>query len=95
MLNIDIEEGFIIIMYNGWMDILFYFKQGVLFYYFSKVYDLNNIVFVCKVWGICVIDLNQGVVYGVYMDEILFYEEFINRLDYDGVFGMVLNRFCV
>lgn len=24
--NIDIEEGFIIIMYNGWIDMLLYLK---------------------------------------------------------------------
>ncbi|CAM6088729.1 unnamed protein product [Calypogeia fissa] len=40
-------------------------------------------------------DLNQGVVYGVHTDETSLDEELINRLDYDGVFGTALNRFCV
>ena len=39
--------------------------------------------------------MNQGVVYGVSTPETDLDEELINRLDYDGVFGTALNRFCV
>jgi len=35
------------------------------------------------------------VVYGVITPETAEHEELINRLDYDGVFGTALNRFCV
>ena len=52
-------------------------------------------MFTCKIWGIRATDLNQGVVYGTMTDEIALDEGLINRLDYDGVFGTVLNRFCV
>jgi UDP-sulfoquinovose synthase len=40
-------------------------------------------------------DLNQGVVYGVHTDETTRDEVLLNRLDYDGVFGTALNRFCI
>ncbi|KAL0407696.1 UNVERIFIED_CONTAM: UDP-sulfoquinovose synthase, chloroplastic [Sesamum radiatum] len=65
------------------------------FYHLSKVHDSHNIAFTCKAWGIRATDLNQGVVYGVRTDETAMHEELYNRLDYDGVFGTALNRFCV
>ena len=52
-------------------------------------------MFACKIWGIRATDLNQGVVYGTMTDEVALDEALINRLDYDEVFGTVLNRFCV
>jgi UDP-sulfoquinovose synthase len=52
-------------------------------------------MFVCKVWGLRATDLNQGIVYGTMTDEVGLDEALINRLDYDEVFGTVLNRFCV
>lgn len=93
--NIDIEEGYITITHNGRTDTLPYPKQASSFYHLSKVHDSNNIAFTCKAWGIRATDLNQGVVYGVRTDETAMHEELINRLDYDGVFGTALNRFCV
>ena len=45
--------------------------------------------------GSCATDLNQGVVYGVLTDETGLDEVLINRLDYDHIFGTVLNRFCI
>jgi len=47
------------------------------------------------VWGLKATDLNQGVVYGVLTEETGMDEMLINRLDYDGVFGTALNRFCI
>ncbi|KAK4730018.1 hypothetical protein R3W88_023006 [Solanum pinnatisectum] len=93
--NIDIEEGYITITHNGRTDTLPYPKQASSFYHLSKVHDSHNIAFTCKAWGIRATDLNQGVVYGVRTDETAMHEELVNRLDYDGVFGTALNRFCV
>jgi len=93
--NIDIEEGYITITHNGRTDTLPYPKQASSFYHLSKVHDSNNIAFTCKAWGMRATDLNQGVVYGVRTDETDMHEELCNRLDYDGVFGTALNRFCV
>ncbi|KAL6523998.1 UDP-sulfoquinovose synthase, chloroplastic [Orobanche minor] len=93
--NIDIEEGYITVTHNGRTDTLPYPKQASSFYHLSKVHDSNNIAFACKAWGIRATDLNQGVVYGVRTDETGMHEDLCNRLDYDGVFGTALNRFCV
>src|SRR5579883_2880018 len=93
--NIDIEEGYITIEHNGRKDTLPYPKQPGSMYHLSKVHDSHNIHFACRIWGLRATDLNQGVVYGVLTDETGMDELLINRLDYDGVFGTALNRFCV
>ncbi|NET57446.1 MAG: NAD-dependent epimerase/dehydratase family protein [Symploca sp. SIO2E6] len=93
--KIDIEEGYITIKHNGREDTLPYPKQPGSFYHLSKVHDSHNIHFACKIWGLRATDLNQGVVYGVLTDETGMDELLINRLDYDGVFGTALNRFCI
>jgi UDP-sulfoquinovose synthase len=93
--NIDIEEGYLTIEHNGRKDTLPYPKQPGSFYHLSKVHDSHNIHFACKVWGLRATDLNQGVVYGVLTEETGQDELLINRLDYDGIYGTALNRFCV
>jgi UDP-sulfoquinovose synthase len=93
--DIDIEEGYIRVEHNGRSDLLPFPKQPGSFYHLSKVHDSHNIMFVCKVWGLRATDLNQGIVYGTMTDEVALDEALINRLDYDEVFGTVLNRFCV
>jgi UDP-sulfoquinovose synthase len=92
--NIDIEEGYITIEHNGRKDLLPFPKQPGSFYHLSKVHDSHNIMFACKIWGLRATDLNQGVVYGTVTDQVALDEALINRLDYDEVFGTVLNRFC-
>jgi UDP-sulfoquinovose synthase len=93
--NIDIEEGYITIEHNGRKDTMPYPKQPGSFYHLSKVHDTHNIHFACKIWGIRATDLNQGVVYGVLTEETGRDDLLINRLDYDGVYGTALNRFCI
>ncbi|MEX0269274.1 NAD-dependent epimerase/dehydratase family protein [Leptolyngbyaceae cyanobacterium UHCC 1019] len=93
--NIDIEEGYITIEHNGRKDTLPYPKQPGSMYHLSKVHDSHNIHFACRIWGLRATDLNQGVVYGVLTDETAMDDLLVNRLDYDGVFGTALNRFCV
>ncbi|MFP5277030.1 MAG: NAD-dependent epimerase/dehydratase family protein [Acidobacteriota bacterium] len=93
--NIDIEEGYITIQHNGREDRLPFPKQPGSFYHLSKVHDSHNIHFACRIWGLRATDLNQGVVYGVSTPETDRDELFINRFDYDGIFGTALNRFCV
>jgi len=93
--NIDIEEGFIEITHKGRTDLLPYPKQPGSFYHLSKVHDSHNIQFACRIWGLRATDLNQGVVYGQQTDETTLHPGLATRFDYDGVFGTVLNRFCV
>ncbi|MGO9457680.1 MAG: NAD-dependent epimerase/dehydratase family protein [Acidimicrobiales bacterium] len=93
--NIDIEEGFIEITHRGRTDTLPYPKQPGSFYHLSKVHDSHNIMFACRIWGLRSTDLNQGIVYGQETPETSLHPDLATRFDYDGVFGTVLNRFCV
>ena len=72
-----------------------YPKQPGSFYHLSKVHDSANIMFACRVWGLRATDLNQGIVYGQSTPETDLDPVLATRFDYDGVFGTVLNRFCV
>jgi len=93
--KIDIEEGFIQITHNGRKDLMPYPKQPGSFYHLSKVHDSHNIMFACKIWGIRATDLNQGVVYGIETGETALDDRLATRFDYDGIWGTVLNRYCV
>jgi UDP-sulfoquinovose synthase len=93
--NIDIEEGFLEVNHNGRSDVMPYPKQPASFYHLSKVHDSHNIMFVCRAWGLRSTDLNQGVVYGIHTDETALDAGLATRLDYDDVWGTVLNRYCV
>ena len=93
--NIDIEEGFIEIEHNGRRDRMLYPKQPGSLYHLSKVHDSHNLDFACRIWDLRATDLNQGVVYGVTTEETVLHPELITRFDYDGIWGTVLNRYCV
>jgi UDP-sulfoquinovose synthase len=93
--NIEIEEGFITIEHKGRSDRLPFPKQPGSFYHLTKVSDSDQIYFACRTWGIRATDLNQGVVYGLSTEQTVADEMLVNRLDYDGIFGTVLNRFCI
>lgn len=93
--NIDIEEGYIKIQHKGREDVLPYPKQPGSMYHLSKVHDSHNLQFACKIWGMRVTDLNQGIVYGLHTDETKMDPLLVNRLDYDAVFGTALNRFLI
>ena len=93
--NIDIEEGFIEIDHNGRRDRMLYPKQPGSLYHLSKVHDSHNLDFACRIWDLRATDLNQGVVYGTTTDETALHPQLITRFDYDGIWGTVLNRYCV
>jgi len=95
--NIDIEEGWLNVEHNGRKDRVLYPKSPGSWYHLSKVHDSANLEFACRIYGLRVTDLNQGVVYGATTPEIKVAqdERLVNRLDYDGTFGTALNRFCV
>ena len=93
--NIDIEEGWIEIEHKGRRDRLIYPKRPGSFYHCSKVHDSVNLEFGCRIWGMRVTDLNQGVVYGAETEETKLDPRLATRFDYDGVFGTVLNRFII
>jgi UDP-sulfoquinovose synthase len=91
--NIDIEEGWIELEYNGRRDKMLYPKKPGSFYHLSKVHDSHNLEFGCRIWDLRVTDLNQGVVYGIETDETELHPELTTSFHYDQVFGTVINRF--
>ncbi|TNC28174.1 NAD-dependent epimerase/dehydratase family protein [Amycolatopsis alkalitolerans] len=93
--DIDIEEGWLEIEHNGRRDRMLYPKRPGSFYHLSKVHDSHNIEFTCRVWSLRATDLNQGVVYGQQTPQTARDERLATRLDYDAVFGTVLNRFVI
>ena len=93
--NIDVEEGWLEVTHKGRSDRVLFPKKPGSFYHLSKVHDSHNLEFACRVWGLRVTDLNQGIVYGQQTDETALDPRLATRLDYDAVFGTVLNRFAI
>jgi len=95
--NIDIEEGWLDVDHNGRHDRVLYPKKAGSWYHLSKVHDSHNLEFACRAWNLRVTDLNQGVVYGHETDQTILTlaPELATRLDYDAIFGTVVNRFAV
>jgi UDP-sulfoquinovose synthase len=93
--NIDIEEGWLEVTHKGRKDRMLYPKRPGSFYHLSKVHDSHNLEFGCRIWGLRVTDLNQGIVYGQMTTESALDDRLATRFDYDAVFGTVLNRFTI
>jgi len=64
-------------------------------YHLTKTQDALFFQFYNKNDGIRVTDLHQGVVWGTNTPETQMDERLINRFDYDGDYGTVLNRFLM
>lgn len=93
--NIDIEEGYLNINYKGRRDKILYPFKPHSFYHLSKSADSLNLEFACRVWGLKVTDLNQGVVYGTDTNETTKSHELRTSFHYDHIFGTVINRFIL
>ena len=64
-------------------------------YHMTKTQDQLLFAFYNKNDGVRVTDLHQGIVWGTQTAETREDERLINRFDYDGDFGTVLNRFLM
>lgn len=64
-------------------------------YHLTKTIDQSMFAYYNKNDGLRVTDLHQGIVWGTQTRETLRDERLINRFDYDGDYGTVLNRFLV
>tara|TARA_B000000557_G_C20791261_1_gene451139 strand:- start:587 stop:1726 length:1140 start_codon:yes stop_codon:yes gene_type:complete len=62
-------------------------------YHMTKSLDQLLFQFYNKNWGLKITDLHQGIVWGTQTEETMMSEKLVNRFDYDGVYGTVLNRF--
>jgi len=75
-------------------DILYPANPGSV-YHLTKCLDQLVFQFYCKNWGLRVTDLHQGIVWGINTPETRLDSALVNRFDYDGIYGTVLNRFLV
>ena len=64
-------------------------------YHLTKCLDQLMFQFYAKNDGLRITDLHQGVVWGTHTDQTRRHEQLINRFDYDGDYGTVLNRFLI
>jgi UDP-sulfoquinovose synthase len=62
-------------------------------YHLTKCLDQLIFQFYHKNWGLQITDLHQGIVWGVETDLTKRDPRLVNRFDYDGIYGTVLNRF--
>ncbi|WP_394155575.1 NAD-dependent epimerase/dehydratase family protein [Loktanella salsilacus] len=93
--NIDIEEGWLEVEHKGRKDKFLFPRAAGSLYHTTKVLDTDLLWFYVRVWGLRVTDLMQGPVYGLATDETGDDDQLMSFLNYDEMFGTVLNRFMV
>ncbi len=64
-------------------------------YHMTKTLDQLMFAFYAKNDGLRITDLHQGIVWGTQTPQTALDERLINRFDYDGDYGTVLNRFIM
>ncbi|MEX3504657.1 NAD-dependent epimerase/dehydratase family protein [Corynebacterium sp. LK2510] len=64
-------------------------------YHMTKVLDQNLFAFYAKNDELRITDLHQGIIWGTHTPQTQRDERLINRFDYDGDYGTVLNRFLM
>ena len=75
-------------------EILFPPNPGSI-YHMTKTQDALLFQFYARNDGLRITDLHQGIVWGAQTEETRKDERLINRFDYDGDYGTVLNRFLI
>ena len=98
--GMKIPEGYLsvqVVNENGRVterDILYPSNPGSI-YHLTKTQDQLFFAYYNKNDGVRVTDLHQGIVWGTNTTETNLDERLINRFDYDGDYGTVLNRFLM
>ena len=98
--GMKIPEGYLPVMVdtpNGEMvrqEILYPANPGSI-YHMTKTQDQLFFAFYAKNDKVRVTDLHQGIVWGTQTGETKLDDRLINRFDYDGDYGTVLNRFLM
>lgn len=91
----DIPEGYLNVKVNSTekdVDILYPTNPGSV-YHMTKSMDQLLFQFYNKNWKLKITDLHQGIVWGTETEETKMDPDLVNRFDYDGIYGTVLNRF--
>lgn len=76
------------------IEIMYPPKAGSI-YHMTKVQDAMMFNYYNRNDKLRITDLHQGIIWGTQTTETSFDENLINRFDYDGDFGTVLNRFLI
>ncbi|NQV99746.1 MAG: NAD-dependent epimerase/dehydratase family protein [Rhodospirillales bacterium] len=98
--GVAIPEGYLKVKIDGpdgkeiGKEILYPTNPGSI-YHMTKTQDQLLFAFYNKNDGLKITDLHQGIVWGTHTRETRLDERLINRFDYDGDFGTVLNRFLI
>lgn len=92
----EIPEGYLDVTLSGGRqaEILHPAQPGSV-YHLTKCLDALTFQYYNKNDGVRVTDLHQGIVWGTNTDQTRLDERLINRFDYDGDYGTVLNRFLL
>ena len=75
-------------------DILYPSNPGSI-YHMTKCLDQLIFQFYAKNDALRITDLHQGIVWGTHTDQTRRHDQLVNRFDYDGDYGTVLNRFLI
>ena len=89
-LNVELKEG----DKSAEMEILYPAHPGSI-YHLTKTQDQLFFYFYNKNDKLRITDLHQGIVWGTQTDQTKRHDNLINRFDYDGDYGTVLNRFLM
>ena len=89
-LNVELKEG----NKTAEMEILYPAHPGSI-YHMTKTQDQLFFYFYNKNDKLRITDLHQGIVWGTQTDQTKRHDNLINRFDYDGDYGTVLNRFLM
>ncbi len=98
--GVKIPEGYLRVRFDNdegvevEQEILYPVNPGSV-YHMTKTQDQLLFAFYSKNDGTRVTDLHQGIVWGTQTAETRLDERLINRFDYDGDYGTVLNRFLM
>lgn len=90
-----LPEGYVDATIRGRTRRIVYPPDPGSIYHMTKVLDHQMFQTYAKLYGLRVTDLHQGIVWGTQTDETRADPDLVNRFDYDGDFGTVLNRFLV
>jgi UDP-sulfoquinovose synthase len=93
--DIDIEEGWLEVDHKGRRQKFLYPRQAGSLYHTTKIMDTDLLWFYVRTWDLRVTDLMQGPVYGIFTEENRADEDLYPFLNYDELFGTVLNRFVI
>lgn len=97
--GMKIPEGYLTVQIQTDTDtveqeILYPVNPGSI-YHLTKTQDQLFFAYYNKNDGVRVTDLHQGIVWGTQTEETKMDDRLINRFDYDGDYGTVLNRFVM